>query len=109
MLIYACARRITGCWSPSQPDPLGAIEFQTSKMSGDDNFYERATRRLKNDGLLIYQWSPNILRMELDKYIWGEGKSWEIKLKQLWEYLAQYCYLPRCSTRKCWSRLSRTA
>jgi predicted AAA+ superfamily ATPase len=80
---------------PVQPDPLGEIEFQTSKISGDDNFYDRAARKLRNDGLLIYEWSPDILRMELDKYIWGEDKSWEVGLKQLWEYLAQYCYLPR--------------
>lgn len=80
---------------PVQPDPLGPIEFQSSKISGDDNFYDRAARKLRNDGLLIYEWSPDILRMELDKYIWGEEKVWEIKIKQLWEYLAQYCYLPR--------------
>ncbi len=41
------------------------------------------------------QWSPDILRMELDRYIWGESKGWSVALKQLWAYLAQYCYLPR--------------
>jgi predicted AAA+ superfamily ATPase len=80
---------------PYQPDPLGPIEFQASKISGDDNFYDRAARKLRNDGLLIYQWSPDILRMELDKYIWNEDRGWEVRLKQLWDYLAQYCYLPR--------------
>ena len=80
---------------PVQPDPLGPIEFQTSKISGSDNFYDRAARKLRNDGLLIYEWSPDILRMELDRYIWSEERGWEVGLKQLWEYLAQYCYLPR--------------
>jgi hypothetical protein len=80
---------------PVQPDPLGAIEFQASRISGDDNFYDRAARKLRNDGLLIYEWSPDILRMELDRYIWSEERGWEVGLKQLWEYLAQYCYLPR--------------
>jgi hypothetical protein len=80
---------------PAQPDPLGPIEFQSSKISGDDNFYDRAARKLRNDGLLIYEWSPDILRMELDRYVWSEEKGWEIGLKQLWEYLAQYCYFPR--------------
>jgi len=80
---------------PVQPDPLGAIEFQASRISGDDNFYDRAARKLRNDGLLIYEWSPDILRMELDRYIWSEDRGWEVGLKQLWEYLAQYCYLPR--------------
>ena len=80
---------------PVQPDPLGPIEFQASKISGDDNFYDRAVRRLRNDGLLIYEWSPHVLQMELDRYIWGEERGWQVRLKQLWEYLAQYCYLPR--------------
>jgi predicted AAA+ superfamily ATPase len=80
---------------PTQPDPLGPIEFQASKISGDDNFYDRAARKLRNDGLLIYEWSPDILRMELDRYIWSQERGWEVRLKQLWEYLAQYCYLPR--------------
>jgi uncharacterized protein len=81
--------------APVQPDPLGPIEFQAGKISGDDNFYERATRKLRNDGLLIYDWSPDILRMELERYIWSEERGWEVRLKQLWDYLAQYCYLPR--------------
>jgi predicted AAA+ superfamily ATPase len=80
---------------PTQPDPLGPIEIQASRISGDDNFYDRAARKLRNDGLLIYEWSPDILRMELDRYIWGEERGWEVRLRQLWEYLAQYCYLPR--------------
>ena len=80
---------------PTQPDPLGTTAFQASRISGDDNFYDRAARKLRNDGLLIYEWSPDILRMELDRYIWSEDRGWEVRLKQLWEYLAQYCYLPR--------------
>jgi len=80
---------------PVQPDPLGPIEFQASKISGDDNFYERAARKLRNDGLLVYEWSPDILRMELERYIWNAERGWEVGLKQLWEYLAQYCYMPR--------------
>ena len=33
--------------------------------------------------------------MELDNYIWGEERGYEVGLKQLWTYFAQYCYLPR--------------
>jgi predicted AAA+ superfamily ATPase len=80
---------------PYQPDPLGPIQMQASKISGDDNYYDRAARRLRNDGLLIAQWSPDTLKMELDRYIWNQERGWEVGLKQLWEYLAQYCYLPR--------------
>ncbi|MGC9523052.1 MAG: DUF499 domain-containing protein [Anaerolineae bacterium] len=91
--------RVRGTYSwllvPMQPEPLGPIELQASRISGDDNFYQRAARRLHNDGLLIEHWSPDILRMELDRYIWSEERGWEVGLKQLWEYLAQYVYLPR--------------
>ena len=80
---------------PTQPDPLGPIEFQASRISGDDNFYDRAARKLRNDGLLVYEWSPDILRMELDRYLWNEERGWEVSVKQLWGYLSQYCYLPR--------------
>ncbi len=80
---------------PAQPDPLGPIEFQASRIRGDDNFYDRAARKLRNDGMLIYSWSPDILRMELDRYIWSDERGWEVGLRQLWDYLAQYCYLPR--------------
>lgn len=85
------------CWllTPMQPEPLKPIEFQASRIGGDDNFYDRAARKLRSDGLLVTQWSPDILRMELDRYIWNEARGWEVRLKQLWEYLAQYCYLPR--------------
>jgi hypothetical protein len=83
--------------TPVQPDPLGKITFQANRISGDDNFYDRAARKLRQDGLLVTEWSPDILRLELDRFIWGEGKGWAVGLKQLWEYLAQYCYLPRLS------------
>lgn len=33
--------------------------------------------------------------MELDRFLWNEDRGWTIQLKQLWTYLAQYCYLPR--------------
>ena len=85
---------------PVQPEPLGAIEFQANRISGDANYYERAARKLRSDGLLIYEWSPDILRMELDHYIWGESKGWQVGLKRLWEYLAQYVYLPRLLDRQ---------
>ncbi len=96
--------RVRGAYNwllvPVQPEPLGPIEFQASKISGDDSFYDRAGRRLRNDGLLINDWSPDILRMELDRYIWSDERGWEVGLKQLWEYLAQYCYLPRLFDRE---------
>ena len=79
---------------PAQPDPMGRIELQASRIGGDDNYYERAARKLSKEGFLIYEWSPDNLRMELDRWpLWGED-GW-VGVKHLWEYFAQYCYLPR--------------
>ncbi len=81
--------------TPVQPQPLGAIELQAIKISGDDNFYARAGRKLRSDGVLITAWSPENLQMELNRFFWNAERGWEVHLKQLWEYFAQYCYFPR--------------
>ncbi len=81
---------------PVQPEPTGPIEYQAHRISGQDSFYDRATCKLRGSGLLIQRWSPDNLRMELDRYLWRDQPH--VGLKQLWEYLARYCYLPRlCS------------
>jgi uncharacterized protein len=84
---------------PEQPEPLGSITVRASKIGGDDNFYDRAARRLQQDGLLIGEWSPDILRLELDNYYWREDKGWEVRLADLWDDLAKYCYFPRLLNR----------
>lgn len=83
------------CWLivPVQHDPTGPVEFQPSRMSGTENFYDRAFRKLRQGEALITKWSPDNLRTELDRFLWRDQPH--VKLKQLWEYFAQYCYLPR--------------
>ncbi len=78
---------------PSQPDPTGPIDYQAHRISGQDSFYDRAARKLRQSELLIPRWSPDNLRMELDRYLWRDQPH--LGVKQLWEYLARYCYLPR--------------
>ncbi|HEX3050649.1 MAG TPA: DUF499 domain-containing protein [Aggregatilineaceae bacterium] len=79
---------------PYQPEAIGAIELQKYKISGDGSFYDRAARKLRQSEALIPAWSPDNLRMEIDRFnLWGDTPH--IKLKQLWEYFARYCYLSR--------------
>ena len=79
---------------PVQPDPTGEIEFQAHRLPGQDSFYDRATRKLRQSGMLIPQWSPDTLLLEMEQYnLWRDGAH--VGLKQLWDYLARYCYLPR--------------
>lgn len=54
---------------------------------------ERASRKVVTDGALVTSWSPVMLKNELDKYLWRGGEH--VKLKQVWEDLAKYLYLPR--------------
>jgi predicted AAA+ superfamily ATPase len=68
------------------------VEWSTSRLQGDD-LIGRASRKLKNDQQMITAWSPALIRMELDKWLWKEKPH--LSVKQLWEYLAQYPYLPR--------------
>ncbi|MGQ9889777.1 MAG: DUF499 domain-containing protein [Aggregatilineales bacterium] len=78
---------------PTQPDPTGPIQYEAHRISGQESFYDRAARKLRQSELLIQRWSPDNLRMELDRYLWCDQPH--LGVKQLWEYLARYCYLPR--------------
>ena len=54
---------------------------------------QKCAERLTSDDNLIRAWGPGLLKMELDQWLWKERDA--IEIKQLWEYLASYCYLPR--------------
>jgi hypothetical protein len=68
------------------------IEWQASRLQGDQ-FVGRVSRKLKNDQQFITDWSPALLRMELDRWLWKDANH--LSVKQLWEYMAQYLYLSR--------------
>lgn len=77
---------------PSQ-DGTGPVEWISTRMQGGEGLVERASRRLARDEELITQWSPATLRIELDRWLWKDQQH--LSVKQLWEYLASYLYLPR--------------
>ncbi|KAB0240548.1 ATP-binding protein [Microcystis aeruginosa EAWAG127a] len=79
---------------PEQPDPQKGIHWTDTNAQGDDSPIDRASRKLVHEGQLITHYSGDNLRMEaLDKYLWRSTNH--IDIKRLWEYLAQYLYLPR--------------
>ena len=78
---------------PVQPEATGPVEWQASRISGQDSFYDRAARKLRSGEQLITHWSPDNLRIELDSYLWRDQPH--VGMKQLWDYFARYCYLPR--------------
>jgi len=71
----------------------GPIEWATTRLQGGDNLVGRVSRKLKSDQQLIVEWSPALLRMELDRWLWKDANH--LSIKQLWEYMAQYLYLSR--------------
>ncbi|GCE58895.1 Swt1 family HEPN domain-containing protein [Microcystis aeruginosa] len=79
---------------PEQPDPQKGIHWTETPLQGDDSPIDRASRKLVHEEQLITHYSGDNLRREaLDKYLWRSTNH--IDLKRLWEYLAQYLYLPR--------------
>ena len=55
----------------------------------------KAAAKLRSNEAAIEQWAPALLLMELDKVLWKKERH--IQIKQLWDYLCTYCYLPRLS------------
>src|SRR5439155_10264621 len=63
------------------------------RLSGQDPLAVRASKRLRNDELLVTGLSGTRLRMELDRVPLWRGDH--VPMKQLAEDFARYLYLPR--------------
>ena len=70
------------------------IVWEATRISGsDDTAVEKVVAKVRNDQQLITKWSPVLLKMELDNWLWKEAPH--ISLKRVWECLATYLYLSR--------------
>jgi len=78
---------------PVQASPQAEIEWQAMRLSGQDTLAARASKRLRNEELLIASLAGTRLRMELDRVPLWRGDS--VEIKQLAEDFARYLYLPR--------------
>jgi hypothetical protein len=78
---------------PVQSKPQVAMEWQAIRLSGQDALAVRASKKLRQDELLITGFAPTRLRMELDGIPLWRGNH--VALKQLVEDFARYTYLPR--------------
>ncbi|MGH7600713.1 MAG: ATP-binding protein, partial [bacterium] len=77
---------------PTQ-EGTGPIEWTRTRLQGQDSIITRAAKKMRSDGNLVMTWSPLLLRRELDRWLWKEQPH--LNVKQLWEYLCKYLYLPR--------------
>lgn len=93
----AVKQRIPETWqwllAPSQPDPNGDVVWDEARVSGVEPLAVRASRKLRTDEGLITEYSAARLRMDLDRVLWRDRDH--VGVRDLWEWYAQYLYLPR--------------
>ena len=78
---------------PVQENPQSSVEILPIRLSGQDSLAARASKKLKNEELLISALVGTRLRMELDKIPLWRGNH--VEIKQLAEDFACYPYLAR--------------
>ncbi|MDE1878099.1 MAG: ATP-binding protein [Thaumarchaeota archaeon] len=69
------------------------LTWSITKMAGSESYVMKASKKLKISEQLITKWSPALLKMELDKWLWKDTNH--IGLKKLWEFMSMYPYLTR--------------
>ena len=79
--------------APVQTSPQAVVEWQSLRLSGQDTLAGRASKKLRNDELLVTTLAGTRLRMELDRVPLWRGAH--VSVRQLVEDFASYLYLPR--------------
>ncbi|MEW6741711.1 MAG: Swt1 family HEPN domain-containing protein [Planctomycetota bacterium] len=78
---------------PTQKSAQAAVEWQVLRLSGQDALAVRASKKLRNDELLVTAFAGTRLRIELDRVPLWRGDH--VAVKQLADDFARYLYLPR--------------
>jgi predicted AAA+ superfamily ATPase len=78
---------------PGQAKPQDAVSWQAVRLAGSDALAARASKKLKNDELLIASLGATILRKHLDDVPLWRGDH--VEIRQLVDDFARYLYLPR--------------
>ena len=78
---------------PVQSSPQAALQWQAIRLAGQGSLAHRASRRMRNDELLITVFAGTRLRMELDRIPLWRGNN--VSVRQLVDDFASYSYLPR--------------
>ena len=78
---------------PTQATPQANVEWQAFRLTGQDPLAIRASKKLRNDELLISGLAASRLRLELDQVPLWRGDH--VSIQQLTEDFARYLYLPR--------------
>lgn len=78
---------------PTQASPQSDVEWQAFRLSGQASLAERASRKLKQDELMLTRYAGTVLRMQLDRIPLWRGNH--VSVRQLFEDFARYPYLPK--------------
>lgn len=78
---------------PTQANPQANVEWQSFRLTGQDALAVRASKKLRNDELLVSGVAATRLRLELDHVPLWRGDH--VPIQQLTEDFARYLYLPR--------------
>ena len=81
---------------PTQGSPQAPVTWQAIRLSGNTGLAERASKKLKNDELLVLNFAASRLRMELDRVPLWRGNH--VGIRQLAEDFGCFLYLPRLQT-----------
>src|SRR5262249_12380095 len=78
---------------PTQTSPQAAVTWQPIRLSGPEALAVRASKKLRNDELLVTSFGATRLRMEMERIPLWRGDH--VALKQLIDDFGRYLYLPR--------------
>jgi hypothetical protein len=78
---------------PEQARPQDQATWQAIRLTGTDALAVRASRKLRNDDLLVTSLGSTVLRKHLDDVPLWRGDH--VQIRQLVEDFARYTYLPR--------------
>ncbi|MFA7017563.1 MAG: DUF499 domain-containing protein [Sphaerochaetaceae bacterium] len=75
---------------------LRTIQWHSQRITGSkENCAVRAGKKMLQEEAVITKWAPALLTMELQRWFWKDKPF--VKVKDLWDFLCTYCYLPRLS------------
>ncbi|EYD70734.1 DUF499 domain-containing protein [Limimaricola hongkongensis] len=92
---------------PYQDSAQTDVGFSSARIPAQEGLLSRASKKLVSEEALLPEIGPERLNRDLEKYIWNDRDH--LHLKDLWEYLNRYTYLPRLKDRDTLIRCVRSA
>ncbi len=91
--------RDTWCYLiyPWQEGPSSDVHWESSKVLPQDNILYRASEKLAKEEALLPKIGPIRLHQSLKEHVWKDNKH--LQLREVWEYLCRFTYLPRLKDR----------